>query len=181
MTETERVIPTYLELLDHQRETALTAVSRLTPAQLWQRPAPKEWCIGEILDHNYLLIARTMPYVRWAWRWFHGRGEHRRHQPYQSNIADPYDATFPMWVGFLWTPRHTPRKPVPYDTLASELRTLHQEVRAFYTGKDEDVLGNVFVYDPYFGWLNLLVTLRIGIHHDQLHYRDVLAMVDALG
>jgi hypothetical protein len=24
-----------------------------------------------------------------------------------------------------------------------------------------------------FGWCNLIVTLRIGIYHDQLHYDDV--------
>ena len=62
-------------------------------------------------------------------------------------------------------------------TLASqlkvELRTLHINVRKFYEGKDEAVLGNLYLYDPLFGWCNLIVTLRIGIYHDQLHYDDV--------
>lgn len=36
------------------------------------------------------------------------------------------------------------------------------------------VLGNISIFDPYFGWLNLMVTLRLGFYHDQLHYEDVL-------
>ena len=55
-----------------------------------------------------------------------------------------------------------------------ELRMLHANVRKFYEGKDEDVLGNLYLYDPLFGWCNLIVTLRIGIYHDQLHYDDVV-------
>jgi hypothetical protein len=171
-----QVIPTYLDLLDSQRETALAAVAGLTPAQLWQRPAPNEWSIGEILNHNHRLITSTMPLVKWSWRWLHKRGERRRHVPYQTTTVDPYDAQFPMWLGFLWKPRYTPRNPVPLAQLATELRDLHQQVRDFYTGKDEDVLGNVFLYDPLLGWLNLITTLRVGVYHDQLHYRDILAM-----
>ena len=62
------IIPTYLDLLDNQREAALAAAATLTPTQLWQRPAPKEWSVGEILDHNYLLVARTLPLLKGAWR-----------------------------------------------------------------------------------------------------------------
>jgi hypothetical protein len=76
-------------------------------------------------------------------------------------------------VGFLWTPRYNTRKPVSFDQLKVELRTLHTNVRKFYEGKDEAVLGNLYLYDPLFGWCNLIVTLRIGIYHDQLHYDDV--------
>ncbi len=170
------VMPTYLDLLDQQRESALTAVADLSPDQIWQRPAPKEWCIGEILHHNYLLIARTMPYVKLMWRLFHGRGQRRRQRPYQTSIADPYDESFPMWVGFMWKPSYTPQRPLPLADLAALLRDLHSDVRQFYADKPEDILGNVFVYDPYFGWLNLIVTLHIGLHHDELHYRDIKKM-----
>lgn len=177
---TQLVLPTYLDLLDTQRETALTAVADLTHEQIWQRPAPNEWCIGEILNHNHRLIASSVPYVRWAWRWFHQWGVQRRTRPYQTTIADPYTDKFPMWVGFMWKPRYTPSNPVPLAQLAAELRDLHHQIRLFYMGKDEDVLGNIFIYDPYFGRINLLITLRIGIHHDQLHYRDILAMQKSL-
>jgi hypothetical protein len=77
-------------------------------------------------------------------------------------------------VGFLWTPRYNTRKPVSLEQLRSELRTLHADVRNFYEGKDENILGNLYLYDPLFGWCNLIVTLRIGIYHDQLHYDDVI-------
>jgi hypothetical protein len=56
--------------------------------------------------------------------------------------------------------------------LKIETETLHAKIRAFYEGKDPDVLGNLYLYDPVFGWCNLIITLRIGIYHDQLHYED---------
>jgi hypothetical protein len=176
--ETRKVIDSYLDLLDSQREAALAALDGLAEERLWQRPAPKEWSIGEILSHNYLLIASTMPYVRLVWRCFRWYGSSRRARPYQTDTPDVYrSGRFPMWVGFLWTPRHNPRRPVSLEQLKTELRDLHRQVRDFYSGKDEAVLGNISLYDPYFGWLNLIITLRIGIYHDQLHYEDVIKLV----
>ena len=168
------IISSYLDLLDAQREAAFTALDGLTDAQLWQRPAPKEWSIGEIINHNCLLFASFLPTVKWMWKWFGWYGRLRRNRPYQVEIEDLYRSPkFPQWVGFMWTPRHNPHKPVSLDTLKYEVRSLHQKVRHFYEGKDLDVLGNVYLYDPLFGWCNLIVTLRIGIYHDQLHFDDV--------
>lgn len=169
------IIDQYLKLLDAQRESAFAALDGLTDSQLWQRPAPKEWSIGEILDHNYLLFASTYPAVEWIWKLNSWYGRLRRKRPYKTEIEDLYRSPkFPQWVGFLWTPRYNTRKPVSFDQLKVELRTLHTNVRKFYEGKDEDVLGNLYLYDPLFGWCNLIVTLRIGIYHDQLHYDDVI-------
>jgi hypothetical protein len=177
---TGSIVEAYLDMLDTQRETALAALVGLTEGQIWQRLAPKEWCIGEILNHNYLLIASTLPLVRLAWRLLHWAGVRRRAKPYRTEIPDLYrSGRFPMWVGFLWTPRHTPGQPVPLETLAVELRGLHRQVRAFYAGNDEAILGHIYLYDPLFGFLNLIVTLRLGIYHDQLHYEDVVRLADA--
>jgi len=52
---------------------------------------------------------------------------------------------------------------------------LHQEARTFYEGKDESPPGFVYLFDPLFGFVNLIVTLQIGMYHDQLHYDDVVA------
>ena len=62
------VISRYLALMDSQRESAFAVLEEITDAQLWQRPAPKEWSIGEILDHTYLLFASMDPVVRWVWK-----------------------------------------------------------------------------------------------------------------
>jgi len=170
-------VSTYLDLLDSQREAAFTALAGLSEDQIWQRPAPLEWCIGEILDHNHKLIGSTLPYVRFAWRFFGWLGKIRRDRPYKTEIPDLYrDGKFPMWVGFLWTPRYKPSNPVPLSQLKKELRDLHALVREFYSGKDEALLGNIFLYDPYFGFLNLILTLRLGIYHDQLHYDNVIKL-----
>ena len=174
-------IQTYLNLMDSQRESVFAVLDGLTDAQLWERPAPKEWSIGEILDHNYLLFSSFYPMVKGIWQWLGWYGRSRRTRPYVTEIADLYrDPKFPQWVGFMWTPRFNLRKPVSLEQLKTELRDLHANVRKFYEGKDEDVLGNLYLYDPLFGWCNLIVTLRIGIYHDQLHFDDVIKQAAAL-
>jgi hypothetical protein len=121
------------------------------------------------------LSASTLPAVRWVWSLNGWYGRLRRNRPYKTEIEDLYRSPkFPQWVGFLWTPRYNTRKPVSFEKLKSELRTLQANVRRFYERKDEGVLGNLYLYDPLFGWCNLIVTLRIGIYHDQLHYEDVI-------
>jgi len=175
------IIPEYLDLLDSQRERALAGLKDISDARLWRRPAPGEWSPGEILDHNYLLFASTYPIVVRIWKWIAWYGRLRRNRPYRTEIEDLYRSPkFPQWVGFLWTPRFNSRKAVPLDHLTSELRSIHRQVRQFYEGKDEDVLGNLYLYDPLFGWCNLIVTLRIGIYHDQLHFDDLLKQAASL-
>ena len=171
------VVAAYLDLLDSQRETAFAACEGLSDAQIWQRPAPGEWSIGEILNHNYLLVASFYPLAKFMWDKFGWYGRKRRSRPYAVEIDDVYRRkNFPMWVGFLWTPKHSNRKPVPFEQLKVENRELHANVRTFYTGKDEDVLGNIYLYDPVFGFINLIITLRVGIYHDQLHFDDVIKL-----
>lgn len=169
-----KVVTEYLDLMDSQREAAFSLLEGLTDAQLWRRPAPKEWSVGEILDHNYLLTNSFYPTVRWVWRFGEWYGRLRRGRPYATEIEDLYrNPKFPQWVGFMWTPRYNNRKPIPFEALKLELRDLHARVRVFYEGKDEDILGNLYLYDPLFGWCNLIVTLRIGVYHDQLHFDDI--------
>ena len=169
------VVTNYLDLMDSQREAALATLEGIADVQLWQRPAPKEWSIGEILDHNYLLMASSYPIVKFMWERLGWYGRLQRNRPYTTEIEDLYrNPKFPQWVGFMWTPRFNNRKPISFEALKKELRDLHADIRQFYEGKDEDILGNLCLYDPLFGWCNLIVTLRIGIYHDQLHYDDVI-------
>ena len=179
-TKTEPfVVQTYLDLLDAQREQTYAALDDLSPDQLWQRPAPKEWCIGEILNHNVLLFRSMFPLVTFTWRTFRWTGKLLRKRAYKTTIEDPYRKDkVPMWVGFLWSPKHTPKNPITLEQLYQEQIEEHAKVRAFYSGKDEALLGNVFVFDPLFGFINLIVTLRVGIYHDQLHYDDVIALAE---
>src|SRR5574341_261280 len=147
------VIPQYLDLMDCQRAAAFDAMAGISDFQLWQRPVPKEWSIGEILDHNYRLTASFYPVVQWLWKLGSWYGLLRRNRPYQTEIEDLYRSPkFPHWVGFLWTPRHSRRKPVSLEMLKSETDGMHHKVRRFYENKAEDLLGNLYLYDPGFGW-----------------------------
>lgn len=173
---TENILSQILDLMDSQRVTAFEALEGLSDSRLWQRPAPKEWSIGEILDHNNRLYDTFYPLVTGMWKWFRWYGERKRMRPYSAEIADIYRSPgFPHWVGFLWPPKHTPHKnPVSLMVLKAETEMTHARVRSFYEGKEPDLLGNLYLYDPIFGWCNLIITLRIGIYHDQLHYDDAL-------
>ena len=67
----ENVIPEYLDLLDAQRKAVFAALDGLSEEQIWQRPAPKEWCIGEILSHTVRFLdsfhARATVHVEVLW------------------------------------------------------------------------------------------------------------------
>lgn len=178
---TQNIIPDYLDLLDAQREAVLAALDGLSEEQIWQRPAPKEWCIGEILSHTVRFFGSFLPGLKLMWTLLGWYGRLRRHRPYAVEIDNVYKRpNFPMWTGFLWKPRHNPQKPIPLAELKAEVQAAHSRVRAFYTGKDEDVLGNIPVYDPAIGVVNLITALKVGIDHDRLHYDDVQEMAASL-
>jgi hypothetical protein len=173
----ENVIPEYLDLLDSQRKAVFAALDGLSEEQIWQRPALKEWCVGEILSHTVRFLGSFLPGLRFMWRYFGWFGRLRRKRPYAVEIENVYKRpSFPMWSGFLWTPRHNPKKPVPLAVLKGEVESAHSRLRSFYTGKDPDLLGNIYAYDPAIGVVNLITALKVGIDHDQLHYDDLLEM-----
>jgi hypothetical protein len=170
-----KTVSELLDLMDSQRQLAFRALEGLTDSQLWHRPEPREWSIGEILDHNLRLQESFLSLVMRMWKWFRRYGERKRNRSYLIEIEDMYrKPSFPHWVGFLWPPKHTLKKLVSLAVIKAETEELHARIRAFYYEKDADVLGNLYLYDPLFGWCNLIVTLRIGIHHDLLHYEDAL-------
>ena len=50
----ENVIPEYLDLLDSQRVAVFAVLDGLSEEEIWQRPAPKEWCKDpDVLDNIY--------------------------------------------------------------------------------------------------------------------------------
>ena len=171
------IIQQYLDLLDSQREVALATIEALTEEQIWQRPAAREWCIGEILDHNVRLFESMLPGLRMGWAALGWYGRLRRNRPYPVEIENIYKRpSFPMWTGFLWTPKFNPRKRAPLAGLRAEMESVHSRTRAFYSNKDLAVLGNIYGYDPAVGVVNLIQALKVGIDHDQLHFDDVIRM-----
>jgi hypothetical protein len=175
------VILEYLDRLNAQRKAVFEALEGLSEEQIWQRPAPREWCIGEILSHTVRFFDSFLPALRFMWRICGWYGRLRRGRPYAVEIENVYERpSFPMWTGFLWTPQHNPTKPVPRAVLREEVESTHSRVRAFYSGKDPDVLGNIYAFDPAIGVVNLITAVKVGIDHDQLHYDDVIEMAASL-
>jgi hypothetical protein len=178
---TENNVLQYLDRLDSQREALFEALEGVGGESIWKRPAPKEWCIGEILSHTVRFYHSFLPGLKVWYLLFAWSGRLRRGRRYPVDIDNVYQRPhFPMWTGFLWPPRHTPKKPVPLAVLRAEVEAAHSEVRAFYAGKDPDVLGNIYAYDPTIGALNLITSLKVGIDHDELHYADVRKMAESV-
>src|SRR5262245_895678 len=114
------MVPQYLDLMDFQRGTAFARLAGIADSLIWQRPVPRQWSIGEILNHNYLLTASMYSAIRWMWRLNGWYGHLQRKRPYQTDIEDLYRSPkFPHWVGFLWTPRYNRRRPVSLKVLRS--------------------------------------------------------------
>ncbi len=119
----QHIVSTYLSLLDSQREAALDG---LTESQIWQRPAPKEWCIGEILDHNVRLFVSMLPGLHFAWAILGWYGRLRRRRPYSAEIENIYKRpSFPMSFSYFWTPKYNPKKPIPQAALKAEMESAH--------------------------------------------------------
>ena len=171
-------VAAYLDLLDAQHKAVFDLLVDVPVTQIWQRPLPGEWSIGEILDHTRILNRSFRRLFKVIWPILYPVGWLRRKRPFVAEIDDVYARPdFPMQVGWLWTPKHDPADLVPVAQLRQETAVEHQKFRVWYESKDEAILGNINIYDPVVGWLNMVQALRVGVYHDALHFRDIEAMV----
>lgn len=167
-------VDTYLDLMDSQRRDLVTYLERADPALLWQRPQLKAWSAGEQLDHTRAVL-RCFRRVFAAMYVLQLPSAYLlRQRPYPTEMDDVYKRPgFPSKVGFLWSPRYTPNRPLPLSDLAALVEREHRLVRAFYVNKRPETLGHVWLYDPLIGWANLIQMLRVGVYHDQHHYASI--------
>ena len=84
------VVQNYLDLLDSQREAVFASLDGLSEEQIWQRPAPREWCVGEILFHAVQFFASFLPGVAGMWALCGWVGRLRQQRPCQVEIENVY-------------------------------------------------------------------------------------------
>lgn len=180
--ELDGIVATYLDLMDHQRSELFADLDGISEELLWQRPSEEEWSIGENLDHLRVINSSTLTLFKITWGLLFPLAKLRYDRPYETDIDNVYKRPgFPLNTGWIWSPKYKPGRPTTLDVLKNNLAEVHLEVREFYTGKDEDYLGHVSLYDPVMGWLNLIRALRVGLYHDELHVeqiQDVLQRID---
>jgi hypothetical protein len=141
----------------------------------------RRWSIGEILNHTTILNRSFRRIFKLVWFISAPLARRRRERPYQAEIDDVYARPdFPMQVGWLWRPRHKPGDGVTLAQLYDETAVEHHKIRRWFESRDTAVLGQINLYDPVIGWLNLVQALRVGVYHDALHYRDIAAMINHL-
>jgi hypothetical protein len=168
------VVTTYLALMDRQREALFAELERIDERLIWRRPEPGEWSIGENLDHLRVFYRSMLPLMKIAWLLEKPIAHRRLAQPYRTKIDNVYKRPgFPLNVGWIWAPKHTPEKAVPLAVLKWNLVETHRQIYKFWTGKDLDLLGHVSVWDPAMGRLNLILALRVGLYHDELHFETI--------
>ena len=167
-------VSTYLDLYDAQHARMFDMLAELPEAQLWERPEPKRWCIGEVIDHTRVLNRFLRRVLLVATPVLTPLARMRRSRPFEADIDDVFRRDgFPSQVGWLWWPRHTPDRPAPLAHLRDETAAEHGRLRRWYEARDEAVLGHVIIYDPAVGWVNAVQLLRIGVHHDAHHFRAI--------
>ncbi|MDW7739043.1 MAG: DinB family protein [Bacillota bacterium] len=160
--------------METQREANFSEIDGLDTSILWQRPAEKEWSIGENIDHARVLLRSFRRLLKFIWPILMPYAMLKRKRIYQKTIDDVYERPgFPLNVGWMWPSKFNRENPVPLETLYNLYQAEHQKIRNFYETKEEDLLGNMNVYDPAIGWLNLIQALRVGIYHDEHHFRQV--------
>ena len=177
----KEVVTKYLEMMDQQREQLFQIVNELEDRLLWQRPTSDQWSIGENLDHLRVINTSTLTLIKITWLFLLPLAKLRYDHPYETEIDNVYKRPgFPLHTGWIWSPKHTPRKPTSLKVLKDNLVKTHQEIRNFFSGKDADYLGHVSLYDPVMGWLNLIKVLRVGIYHDKLHEEQIEAALQRI-
>lgn len=170
----DRVVTEILALLDAQREAIFTELAAVDSPRLWQRPGPKEWCIGENLAHATAVLQSFRRMYQTSYALLAPVGHLRRGRPYQTEIDDVYARpSFPLNSGWMWPPKYTPERPATLAILHEMAAAEHGRVRKFYTGKDVAVLGNTPLYDPAIGRLNLIQALRVCVYHDAHHFATI--------
>ena len=168
------IIERYLDEMVRQHETVFACLEGLDEDLVWKRPAPREWCIGENLDHARALYSSMLPLFQISWTLLKPVAWLRRERPYPVEIDNVYcRPKFPNQVGALLPSRYSPRNSTSLLLLKEEIARDHQQVILFYRGKPEELLGNTYLFDPAIGWLNLIQALRVGLYHDQMHYAAV--------
>ena len=167
-----------------QRAAVFEALAGVPEERFWERPAPKKWSPGEHLDHTRVLnrTFRRLLTLAWPvvspWPALLPAARRRLERPYPVDIDDVYQRpSMPSWVGFLFPPRRTPSRPASLVELERALAEEHDAIARFYTDKPEPLLGHVAIWDPAIGRLNMLQVLRVGVHHDQHHYRAVRSLL----
>jgi hypothetical protein len=173
-------VAAHLARMHAQRGALFDALAGVSEGRLWERPAPKKWSPGEHLDHTRVLNRsfRRLLTLAWPvvslWPTLLPGARRRLERPYPTDIDDVYQRpNMPSWVGFLWPPKRTPSRPAPVAELERALAEEHGAIERFFAGKPEPLLGHVSLWDPAIGRLNLVQTLRVGVHHDQHHYEAV--------
>ena len=161
----------YLDMMDRQRAMCFALTEGISHALLWWQPTPREWSIGENLDHLRVFNACMLRISRVFWISELPWAKLRRHRPCEVDIENHYARPdFPMNTGWIWPPRYTPDKPVSFSILKENLAKAHQQIYEFYSSRDLELLGHVNLYDPVMGGMNLIQALRLGVYHDELHY-----------
>lgn len=178
----ENIILTYFEMMDRQRDMLFNVLDGLGEEELWQRPTPEEWSIGENLDHLRVINSSTLTLFKFTWTLLLPLAKLQRNKPYQTDIDNVYKRQgFPLNTGWIWSPKYTPNKPTSLQDLMGNLTNVHQDVKEFYIGKELDLLGHVSLWDPVMGWLNLIRALRVGLYHDGLHIEQIQDTLKRVG
>jgi len=175
------VIQPYLSLMDEQRREIFALLESVDPTLIWQRPAPNHWSLGENLDHSWRALRSFRHLFMRAWILLSPIGRLRQDRSYPTEIDDVYARPgFPLNVGWMWSPKHTPSRPVALSVLRQEMEAEHKQVRQFIESKSEAVLGNTPLYDPAIGWMNFIEALRVGIYHDAHHFANIERILESL-
>jgi hypothetical protein len=170
----DSIVDEYLVLLIRQRERLFDELNAAKEATIWQRPTASEWSIGEHLDHLRVIHKSFLRFLRLAWFVERPLAYLRRQRGYEVTIDDVYRRpNFPMQVGWLWPPYYKPERPTSREQLYANLVEWHKALEHFFLPKAPALLGQVVLFDPVIGWLNLIQCLRVGIYHDELHFEEI--------
>jgi DinB superfamily len=167
--------------MNAQSAFLFSTLSSISEEILWGRSPQDEWSPGENLSHVAVVHRFFRRLNRFLWPIASLIGRSRTDRQFETAIDDVYTRpAFPHFIGRLWPPEYSPRRPVSLNSLCRAISIEHQLVRDFYQKREPLNLGRALLYIPAIGWINYIQSLQIAVFHDAHHFDEIRKVVSAV-
>ncbi|TSB45543.1 DinB family protein [Alkalicoccobacillus porphyridii] len=163
----------YFNQLSDQRETFLSSV---VEKDVWQRPLPEKWSIGETMYHLLLLLKRfrqiNVGYLHLAKPLAH-LNRQKSFKTESENIYEHYQQHHSRAMKappFIKPPSKLQEK-ITYKDMITELNVETRKLKSMLSNIDENIAGHIRYPDPPAHYPNLIQAIHLLVIHEQHHFK----------
>lgn len=173
-----RSMKKHFETLEQQRHMLFPVLESLSFNQLWERPKPNKWSIGEAMYHLYLITRMlrvaaqiTIPSMKLF-------AQMRRNKPFETETYDIYKEYQQknkrgMKAPFILDPPKKIHRSLNFSELINLLHVETNNIARMVENIDEDIAGHIIFFDPIAHHPNLIQAVQLLAIHEAHHFRII--------